>query len=53
MMEEGMATTSVFLPGESPRTGEPGPWGRKESDTVEPLSTAQCMQIPLILIIIA
>ena len=38
-LEEGMA--SVFLPGESPWTGEfggPCPWGRKESDTTVRLS---------------
>ena len=37
--------TPVFLSGESPWTEEPGglysPWGRKESDTTELLSTAQ------------
>ena len=35
--------TPVFLPGESPGTDEPGggysPWGHKESDTTERLST--------------
>ena len=34
--------TPVFLPGESPWTKDPGgPWGCKESDTTERLSTAQ------------
>ena len=36
--------TPVFLPGESPRTEEPGgysPWGCKESDTTKRLGTAQ------------
>ena len=36
--------TPVFLPGESPRTKEPGgygPWGHKESDMTEWLRTAQ------------
>ena len=37
--------TAAFLPGESPWTEEPGglysPWGYKESDTTEWLSTAQ------------
>ena len=37
--------TPVFLPGESPWTEEPrglhSPWGSKESDTTEGLSTAQ------------
>ena len=37
-LEEGIATL-VFLPGESPWTGEP--WGNKESDMTERLSTAQ------------
>ena len=44
-LEEGMATHSMeFLPGESPWIEEPGgcsPWGLKESDTTERLSTAQ------------
>ena len=41
-LEEGMATHSIFLPGNSPTTEEPGrlcPWGRKESDTTERLRT--------------
>ena len=36
--------TPVFLPGESPWTKEPAgysPWGGKESETTEQLSTAQ------------
>ena len=40
--------TPVFLPGESPWTEDPGglysPWGHKESDTTERLSTAQIMK---------
>ena len=43
-----MASTPVFLPGESPWTEEPGrlqPWGRKESDTTERLSTAQHREV--------
>ena len=47
-LEEGMASTPVFLPRESPRTEEPGrlhsPWGHKESDTTEWLSVAQHIQ---------
>ena len=43
-LEEDMATYWVFLPGESPWPEEPGglhsPWGCKESDTTERLSTA-------------
>ena len=39
----------VFLPGESPGTEEPGggysPWGHKESDTTERLSTAHSTSI--------
>ena len=38
--------TPVFLPGESPRTEEPGRLqsrGRNESDTIERLNTAQHM----------
>ena len=31
--------TPVFLPGESPWIEEPGPWGHKESDMTELLST--------------
>ena len=37
-LEKGMATTAVFLPGESPWTEEPAgcsPWGHKESDTTD------------------
>ena len=37
-LEEGMATTPVFLPGESHEQrslGGYGPWGHKESDTTE------------------
>ena len=38
---EGKATTSVFLPGESPWTEEGySPWGHKESDMTEQLSKA-------------
>ena len=44
-LEEGTATHSSILPGESPWTEEPGrvysPWGRKELDMTEQLSTAQ------------
>ena len=43
-LEEGMATHSSILPGESPWTEEPGglhPWGCKESDMTERLSPAQ------------
>ena len=40
-----MATTPLFLPGESPWTERSlagySPWSRKESDTTERLSTAQ------------
>ena len=36
--------TPVFLPGESPWTEEPGPWGHKKSDTTERLSTAHAAQ---------
>ena len=38
LLEKGMATHSVFLPGESPWTEEPGghsPCGHEESDTTE------------------
>ena len=41
-LEEVMASTPVFLPGESPWTEEPAgysPWGHKESDMTERLST--------------
>ena len=41
LLEEGMATHPVSLPGESPWTEEPGgysPWGLKGSDTTEQLS---------------
>ena len=37
-LEKGMATHSVFLPGESPWTEEPrgySPWGHKESEATE------------------
>ena len=43
-LEESMATNSVFLPGESPgqrSLAAYSPWGRKESDMTERLSTAQ------------
>ena len=43
-LEEGMQLTLVFLPGESPWTEGPGgysPWGCKESDATERLSTAK------------
>ena len=42
-LEEGVATYSVSLPGESPRTDEPEATvhGVTESDTIEQLSTAQ------------
>ena len=42
-LEEGVATYSVSLPGESPRTDEPEATvhGVTESDTTEQLSTAQ------------
>ena len=39
----------VFLPGGSPQTEEPlgyNPWGRKEPDTTERLSTAQHTDAP-------
>ena len=42
--EEMGQPTAVSLPGESPWTEEPGwysPWGRKELDMTERLSTAQ------------
>ena len=32
-LEEGMASHSIFLPGES--HGQRSPWGRKESDMAE------------------
>ena len=41
-LEKGMQPTPVFLPGESPWPEEPvgcSPWGFKESDTTERLST--------------
>ena len=42
-LEEGTATTPVFLPGESPWTDRSlagySPWGRKESDKTERLRT--------------
>ena len=38
-LEEGMVTTPVFLPGESPWTEEPG--SHEELDMTERLSTAQ------------
>ena len=45
-LEEGMATHSSILAWESPWTKEPSglyysPWGHKESDMTEQLSTAQ------------
>ena len=46
MYEEGMATHSVFFPGEPPWTEEPGGLqfrGRKGSDTTEQLSTSICI----------
>ena len=45
-MEEAMATTPLFLPGESPWTEEHGgysPYGCKESDTTEH-STARAVR---------
>ena len=48
---KGMEPTPVFLPRESPWTEEPGrrespwtysPWGGKELDTTEQLSTVHC-----------
>ena len=44
-LEEGRQRTSLFLPGESHRQRSLAgcsPWGLKESDTTEGLSTAQC-----------
>ena len=44
--EEGMAATPVFFPGESHGQRSMvgySPWGHKESDTTERLSTAQNM----------
>ena len=42
--EEGMATHSGFLPGESPWTEEPGrPWGHKEWDMTKRLSL--CLEL--------
>ena len=40
----GGQPTPIFLPGESPWTEEPSrlPWGCKESDTTEQLSTNLC-----------
>ena len=46
-LEEGMATHSSILAWRIPRTEEPGglqPWGCKESDTTERLSTAQSIE---------
>ena len=44
-LEEGMATHSTILAWRIPWTEEPGglysPWGRKELDMTEQLSTAQ------------
>ena len=43
-MEEAGQPTPVFLPGESPWTEKPGgysPWGCKELDMTEQISTAQ------------
>ena len=39
-LEEEMATHSSVLAWEIPRTGY-GPWGRKESDATEQLSTSR------------
>ena len=45
-LEEGMATYSSFLPGESPCTEELSglysPWSRKELDMTEQLSICTC-----------
>ena len=43
-MEKEMATTPVFLPGKSHGWSLVGycPWGRKESDTTEPLHFTLC-----------
>ena len=38
-LEEGIATTPVFLPGKSPQTEEPGRLVHGVADTTEQLST--------------
>ena len=43
-LEEGLATTPAFLPGESHRQRnltDYSPWGHKESDMTEQLNTAE------------
>ena len=47
-LQEGMATTPVFLPGKSQWTEDPGrtpSMQLQESDTIERLSTAQCIYV--------
>ena len=47
-LEEGTATHSSFLPGESHgqrSLGDYSPWGHKESDTTEQLSTARRIKL--------
>ena len=42
-LKEDLATTPVFLPGESPWTEEPvgySPWRQRESDTAEQLNNS-------------
>ena len=50
-LERAWQPTAVFLPGESPWTEENGggyrPWGHKQSDTTERLSTNPIMDLYL------